>query len=207
MATALGRREATKERNRAAILGAARAAFAANGYGGTAVRDIVRRTDLSPGTFYNYFPDKESIFLALVEESTSRIRARLREARRDARSLEEFVTCAYRAWFGAIAEDPAMFELLRRNAGTVRAMLDDALLTAGVDELLEDLHAAIVAGDLPPLDARYMARAMAGVGLEVGMEMLERRPVDVDGAATFAGDLFLGGIERLAQVHNGRASN
>jgi len=41
----------------------------------------------------------------------------------------------------------------------------------------------------------------------VGMEMLERRPVDVDGAATFAGDLFLGGIERLAQVHNGRASS
>jgi AcrR family transcriptional regulator len=206
MATALGRREATKERNRAAILGAARAAFAANGYGGTAVRDIVRRTDLSPGTFYNYFPDKESIFLALVEESTSRIRARLREARRDAQSVEDFVTCAYRAWFSAIADDPAMFELLRRNAGTVRAMLDDALLAAGVDELLEDLDAAIATGDLPPLDARYMARAMAGVALEVGMEMLERRPVDVDGAAAFAGNLFLGGIERLAQVHNARTS-
>jgi AcrR family transcriptional regulator len=198
-AAARGRRELTKERNRQAILAAARVAFAEDGYGGTAVRDIVRRTSLSPGTFYNYFPDKESIFLALVEESTARVRAVLRSARADARSLDGFVTGAYRAFFEAIADDPAMFELLRRNAGTVRAMLDDALLAAGVDDLLADLEAAIARGDLPPLDARYMARAMAGVGLEVGMEMLERQPVDVDGAAAFAGELFLGGIERLGR--------
>jgi len=194
-----GRRERTKERNRAQILAAARAAFASNGFGSTAVRDIVRRTDLSPGTFYNYFPDKESIFLALVEESTERVRAVLRTARREATTLDEFVAGAYRAFFTAIADDPAMFELLRRNAGTVRAMLDDALLAAGVDDLLHDLEDAIARGDLPPIDARYMARAMAGVGLEVGMEMLERTPPDVDGAARFAGELFLGGIERMGR--------
>jgi AcrR family transcriptional regulator len=199
MEAAVGRREATKERNRAAILDAARAEFSEHGYGGTAVRDIVRRTPLSPGTFYNYFPDKESVFLALVEESTARIRASLRDARRSAGSLEEFVTGAYRAWFRAIAEDPAMFELLRRNAGTVRAMLDDALLAAGVGDLLVDLEEAIARGELPPVDARYMARAMGGVGLEVGMEMLERTPVDVEGAASFAGALFMGGIERMAR--------
>ncbi|MEA2427324.1 MAG: hypothetical protein QOF37_952 [Thermoleophilaceae bacterium] len=195
---AAGRREQTKERNRAAILAAARECFAADGYGGTAVRDIVRRSGLSPGSFYNYFGDKEGIFLALVEESTGLIRSRLRDARRSAGSLEEFVSVAYRAYFSGVAEDPAMFELLRRNAGTVRAMLDDALLAAGVDDLLEDLERAIARGEMPPLDARYMARAMAGVGLEVGMEMLERDPVDVDGAARFASELFLGGIGRMA---------
>ena len=198
MAVAVGRREQTKERNRAAILAAARACFAADGYGGTAVRDIVRRSGLSPGSFYNYFGDKEGIFLALVEESTSLIRLRLREARRSARSLEEFVGVAYHAYFSGVAEDPAMFELLRRNTGTVRAMLDDALLAAGVDELLEDVEGAIARGEMPPVDARYMARAMAGVGIEVGMEMLDRDPPDVTGAATFATDLFLGGIERMA---------
>jgi AcrR family transcriptional regulator len=191
------RRELNKRRNREAILDAARSAFAELGYGSTAVRDIVRRTDLAPGTFYNYFPDKESIFLALVEESIASIRARLRAARQGASSLEEFVCDAYRAYFTGVAEDPAMFELLRRNAGTVRTMLDDPLLAAGVDELLEDLQSGIARGNLPPFDARYMARAMAGVGLEVGMEMLERRPPDVDGAARFACDLFLGGIERM----------
>jgi AcrR family transcriptional regulator len=89
---------------------------------------------------------------------------------------------------------------MRRNAGTIMAMLDDPVLAAGVDELLEDLEAAIERGELPPLDAGYMARAMAGVGLELAMEMFERGgdSPDVDGAAEFATALFLGGIERMA---------
>src|SRR5439155_26452791 len=52
-----GRREATKQANRPAILDAARDVFAQLGYGAATVRDIVRRTDLATGTFYNYFPD------------------------------------------------------------------------------------------------------------------------------------------------------
>jgi len=43
-----------------------------------------------------------------------------------------------------------------------------------------------------------MAAAMAGVGFEVGTRMVERRPVDVEGATRFASALFLGGIDRLA---------
>jgi AcrR family transcriptional regulator len=203
MATpAAGRRELTKAANRAAILDAARAVFAEHGYDGSGVRDIVRRTQLAPGTFYNYFPDRESIFRALVEESIAVVRSRLREARRRARDLDEFVGGAYRAYFEAMADDPTMFQLMRRNAGAIRAMLDDPVLAAGVDELLEDLEAAIARGDLPPLDARYMARAMAGVGLEVAMEMIERggEEPDVDGASRFATALFLGGIERMGQA-------
>jgi AcrR family transcriptional regulator len=164
------------------------------------VRDIVRRTELAPGTFYNYFPDKESIFRALVEESIARVRGRLREARRGARDIEEFVGGAYRAYFAAMAEDPTMFQLMRRNAGTIRAMLDDPVLAAGVDELLEDLEAAIARGELPPLDAAYMARAMAGAGLEIAMEMFERPGApDTAAAAEFATALFLGGIERMGR--------
>jgi AcrR family transcriptional regulator len=194
-----GRRERTKAANRAAILDGARQVFAERGYDGSAVRDIVARTELAPGTFYNYFPDKESIFRALVEESIAVVRERLREARRDARDIEEFVGGAYHAYFSAMAADPVMFQLMRRNAGTIRAMLDDPVLAAGVGELLEDLEAAIERGELPPLDARYMARAMAGAGLEIAMEMFERDGApDVEGAAAFATALFLGGIERMA---------
>jgi AcrR family transcriptional regulator len=195
-----GRRERTKAVNRAAILDAARAVFAEQGYDACAVRDIVRATELAPGTFYNYFPDKESIFRALVEESIARVRERLREARHEAHDIEEFVGGAYRAYFTAMAEDPMMFQLMRRNAGTIRAMLDDPVLAAGVDELLEDLEAAIARGDLPPLDASYMARAMAGAGLEIAMEMFERgAEPDVAGASAFATALFLGGIERMSR--------
>ena len=56
--------------------------FAEEGYGAVGVRDIIRRTDLASGTFYNYFPDKEAIFRALVEDTGAEARRRVRAARR-----------------------------------------------------------------------------------------------------------------------------
>ena len=50
-----GRRERTKAANRAAIVAAARDAFGELGFEAAGVRDIVRRTGLASGTFYNYF--------------------------------------------------------------------------------------------------------------------------------------------------------
>src|SRR3954465_8107528 len=83
-----GRREATKHANRSAILDAAREVFADLGCGAATVRDIVRRTDLATGTFYNYFPDKEAVFRALLDESAREARERVPAARRQATDVE-----------------------------------------------------------------------------------------------------------------------
>ena len=195
--TTPGRRAATKAANRAAIIAAAREVFAEMGYGGASVRDVVRRTELASGTFYNYFPDKESLFRAVLEESAVEVRGRVQVARRQARSLEEFVAAGYREYFGFLASDPQAFELMRRNSGTIRAMFDEPIFGAGVDELEADLRAAIDAGIVPQLDAEYMAAAMVGAALEVGVAMVRREPPDVEGATRFATSVLLGGIERL----------
>ena len=84
-----GKREQTKARNRAVILDAARAVFVDIGYDAATVRDIVARTDLAPGTFYNYFPDKQSVLVALTSEATAEGSRRIRAARAVASSLEE----------------------------------------------------------------------------------------------------------------------
>jgi AcrR family transcriptional regulator len=190
-----GRRERTKAANRSAILAAARDVFSANGYDATSVRDIVRRTDLASGTFYNYFPDKASIFRALVEETGEEARRRVRAGRRGA---EGFVEGGFRAFFSFIADDPATFAFLRRNLGTIREQFEDAVLPAGIGELEHDLRAAIARGELPPVDVAYCAHAMVAVGLELGQQLVGRRPPDVEGATRFATALFAGGMERLA---------
>ncbi|HSJ99174.1 MAG TPA: helix-turn-helix domain-containing protein [Myxococcota bacterium] len=64
-----GRRARTKARNRAEILNAARRVFAARGYGAATVRDVVRASDLSVGTFYEYVRDKDEVFRALAHEA------------------------------------------------------------------------------------------------------------------------------------------
>src|SRR5580704_1297150 len=138
-----GKRARTKAHNRAAILDAAREVFAELGYDAAGVRDVIRRTELASGTFYNYFPDKEAVFRAVVDESAHEVRRRLREARAGANTLAEFVGDAYRAWFEFLVEDRLMFELMKRNAGPIRALFGDPILAAGVEELFEDLRAAM----------------------------------------------------------------
>ena len=199
-AATTGRREQTKATNRAAILEAARQVFSELGYDAATVRDVIRRTELASGTFYNYFPDKESVLRALMDDSWGEMRARVAEARRRAGDVEEFVGDAYRAYFAFIVEDPLTFDLIRRNAGTIRALFDEPVLGAARDDLHADLEQAIARGEMPPLDADYMTAAMAGVALEVGIRMIERDPPDVDGAAGFATAVFLGGIERLGSA-------
>src|SRR5476651_2364723 len=85
-----GRREQNKAENRAALLKAARSVFAEVGYGAAGVRDIVRRTDLASGTFYNYFKDKDEIFAAVVGELTGELLKRHQGGRAKATSAEAF---------------------------------------------------------------------------------------------------------------------
>jgi AcrR family transcriptional regulator len=201
-----GRRAATKAANRAAILAAARAVFAELGYGSATVRDVIRRTDLASGTFYNYFPDKESLFRAVLEDSATTVRARVQAARRRAGSLEEFVAAGFGEYFGFLASDPEAFELMRRNSGTIRAMFDEPIFGAGIDELAADLRTATRLGIVPSLHAEYMAAAMVGAALEVGVAMIRRDPPDVEGATRFATEVFLGGIERLGEAGEARGA-
>lgn len=193
-ALALGKRERTKQANRAAILEAAREVFADLGYGAATVRDIVRRTDLATGTFYNYFPDKGEVLRALLDESATEARARIRAARAGATTLEDFVRTGFAAYFEFLLEDPQTFELLRRNAGTIRAMFDEPSLGAGTEELADDLRAGIAAGNLPDHDVEYMAAAMVGAGFEVGVRMIERDERDPGPAVEFITATFVAAL-------------
>jgi AcrR family transcriptional regulator len=195
---ASGKRELTKAANRAASREAAREVFGEAGYGATSVRDIIRRTGLASGTFYNYFPDKESIFRALVEDTGEEARHRVRAARRRATTPRAFVEDSYRAYFEFIVEDPSTFAFMARNSGTIRAFFDEGAVPLAGDELMEDLRTAIDAGLLPGVDLEYTAHAMVALGVELGVRMIERDPPDVDGATRFATELFLGGLDRLS---------
>jgi AcrR family transcriptional regulator len=170
------------------------------GYAGTTVRDIVRRTDLATGTFYNYFPDRTAVFRALVEEVGEEARRRVRAARRGATTAPGFVEDGFRAYFSFIVEDPARFAFIARNVDVIRSRFGDAVLPAGTSELREDLEEALAAGVLPPIDADLCAHAMTAVGFELGQRLVAAAgPPDVDGLTAFATGLFLGGLERLGQ--------
>jgi AcrR family transcriptional regulator len=189
-----GKRERTKQANRAAILVAAREVFGEIGFGAASVRDIVRKTDLATGTFYNYFPDKESVLRALLEETAGEARVRVRAARREGETLEAFVGDGFRAYFDYLLEDRQTSQMLSRNAGTIRAMFDEPSLVAGTEELAEDLRAGIAAGLIPDHDVEYMAASMVGAAFEVGARMLDSAAPDPARATEFVSALFIAGL-------------
>ncbi|MGH8631351.1 MAG: TetR/AcrR family transcriptional regulator [Burkholderiales bacterium] len=68
------RRQETGER----LLDTAVRLFAKQGFAGTTVEDITESADVGKGTFFNYFPSKEHVFIALAERQIGKIAAAAR---------------------------------------------------------------------------------------------------------------------------------
>ena len=193
-----GKREQNAARNRAAILQAAREAFCELGFGATTVRDIIRRTDLASGTFYNYFPDKEALLRELIEDFQIGLRRRVHEAREAAETLEDLLRSAFRACFEVFAEDQAFLQLVMRNAGEIEQVISMKALDPAVADLANDLRAKAREGVIPPMDFDRIALAAVAVGGELAFRAVHTQ-ADVEAATDFATDLFLGGIERMSR--------
>lgn len=191
------RREQNKAENRTALLKAARAVFAEMGYGAASVRDIVRRTDLASGTFYNYFKDKDEIFEAVVGELTSEILRRHTNGRAKATTTEDFLRRHYAVYFDFIAEDAELLALARRNITAIRTLLDKPDVRALARALNDDIRAAIANGVLPNVDVGLLGASLAGIAFEVSVVMVARDPVDPAAATDFATRLMMGGLDAL----------
>lgn len=192
-----GRREQNKAENRTALLKAARAVFAEMGYGAASVRDIVRRTELASGTFYNYFKDKDEIFEAVVGELTGELLRRHRNGRARGASTEEFFRQHYAVYFEFVAEDAELLALARRNFTAIRTLLDKPDVRALAKALNDDIRVAIADGRLPNVDVSYLGAAMSGIAFEISVVMVARDPVDPAAATEFATRLMMGGLADL----------
>ncbi|MFI0372800.1 TetR family transcriptional regulator [Actinomadura sp. 1N219] len=73
-----GLRERKKRRTRQAIASAALRLFAERGYEETTIADIAAAADISPRTFFGYFPSKEDVVFAEVDDRLAEVAERLR---------------------------------------------------------------------------------------------------------------------------------
>lgn len=194
-----GRREQNKAENRAALLKAARTVFAEMGYGATGVRDIVRRTALASGTFYNYFKDKDEIFEAVVAEMTVELAKRHRNGRIRARTAEEFFRSHCSTYLKFVGEDPEILEFGRHNVTPVRMLMEKPDLQVLARQLHDDVKAAMDRGILPQVDVSYFVASLSGIVFEISVAMVARNPPDIEGATEFATRMLLGGLAQVAK--------
>ena len=192
-----GRREQNKAENRAALLKAARSVFAEIGYNAAGVRDIVRRTDLASGTFYNYFKDKEEIFSAVIAEMSGELLARHREGRARATTAEEFIRRHCSTYLYYVAEDPEILAFGRNNVTPIRNLFDKPDLRHLADAFAVDIQSAIERSILPRVDVAYLMAAITGIVFEISVVMTSREPVNPDEATEFATRLLMTGLANL----------
>jgi AcrR family transcriptional regulator len=67
-----GRRERRKQETLHKLMTAAIQLFATQGYANTAVEDITEKADVGKGTFFNYFPTKDALLLAIFDALAER---------------------------------------------------------------------------------------------------------------------------------------
>lgn len=199
----LGKRERNRIANRHAIITAARDCFSEKGYDQVTVRDIIRRTGLASGTFYNYFPDKQAIFSALLEDYLERLSLNLDTLRKTKNSLEDYIYSTYLAIFQSIAEDPLIYKLAHTNDRVIRELYDTNILGNNKHTLEQDLELAIESGLLPNIDKELLSAAFFGFAYEIGLKVADDDQPNPKRAASFAKNLFIGGITCLSKGSTG----
>jgi AcrR family transcriptional regulator len=184
-----GLRERKKIRTRAAIREHALRLFREQGYAETTVEQIAEAAEVSPSTFFRYFPTKEDVVLQddfdpiAIEKFEAQppgphpvaaLRAAMREAIAEAPA-------------GQVEQWRALTELTMSVPELRARALDEYLQTVG---MVAGLMAKRLGRDPDDLTVRMLAGAVVGIGLSVMTMWME------DPAADFI-ELMDAGLARL----------
>jgi len=127
------------EQRRAELLAAGRALFLAKGIAATSLDDITQRAGVSKGLFYLYFASKEDLVLALQEQFSREVAARMGAAATALAKAGQAdwaarLDACVRAGFECYRELHDLHEVLFHHAHTARP--DPALATLVIRDLL-----------------------------------------------------------------------
>jgi AcrR family transcriptional regulator len=177
-----GLRERKKARTRAAIREHALRLFREQGYDATTVDQIAEAADVSPSTFFRYFPTKEDVVL---QDDLDLLALGAFEAQpADLSPIAAFRAAAKDA-FAALGDD----ELARLRETTELSMTIPAVRAAALDELTRtiDLIAEAVARRVGRDPGDFAARNIAGaaVGVILAANMPWEQFAQEDGADMF----------------------
>ena len=98
-----GIREINKTKNRQLIIEAGIKVFINKGVAEATVRDIIRSTGLASGTFYNYFPDMNTLFDALINELNQKIVESIQHTRKSTSNLYDYLYGTFKSYFDLIS--------------------------------------------------------------------------------------------------------
>lgn len=196
----MGKRDQTKLANRAAILEAGREVFAELGYEGTTVRDIIRRTELASGTFYNYFKSKDEVFHALHDDGVARFKPILTAARLAADGdYERYMVTAFGAYFRFLTNENSIARSVAQRPDWTQVRFYTPETLGMFEELKQDIMTFASDTQLFAIDPELLTASIFGIAQEIGDRILRGKVDNIDTAAQFAAHFVLGGAARISQ--------
>jgi AcrR family transcriptional regulator len=173
---------ATRDR----ILQAALQVFAQKGYHRASVDDIVHASGTSKGAVYHHFPNKEALFLALVDEFSSRLAQAVAEAIGGAHGALAKVEAALGAGLTTFAHHAELARIV---------LLESVSLGPAYEAKRAEVHGrfaalvqgyldqAVAEGAIAPIDTRVATLAWLGAVNEVVIQWLHAGEPDLLGRA------------------------
>jgi AcrR family transcriptional regulator len=164
-----------KDAKRTAMMQAAVHVFAEKGYHAATVRDIVDVADVAVGTFYFYFPDKETLFIYLFEETADFLLQSIDQGVSGRVTLPQQLASGIQAYVNIAVYEPAVVQLLLvSSVGSLPAL---AGKQAAFRERLtniwqQPLDRALDRNLIAPQDTRRTAEALMGAIDQVILNLL-----------------------------------
>lgn len=163
------------ERTRDAILAAAVERFGRDGYRATSVADIARDVGVGGTVAYAYFPSKEALFLAAVDEDAAAVIHEGLSTLADDATIDDWRQTLLVTMVAAVAQHPLARRLL---AGLEPDVTDRVLELPALNELrkvcAERLRSEQLAGKVrTDIDPARMANGMVAIILSLLMSVVQ----------------------------------
>lgn len=170
-----GARRLQKAERREQILQVAREMYRTQSYDEISIKGVAERAGISHGLIYHYFPSKESLFLAVVEEGVRELLERMAPAAAAGAQWPEAGLDATRKYFDFAEENSRVY--LNIFQGPVAGMPElQAVCEAARAALAEALLGELLAqrGDLPT--TRLLVRAAQSFAESSAISWLKQPP-------------------------------
>ena len=177
---------------RASILDKAHQVFKETGYYGSSISEITRRCGISMGNFYQYFKNKEQVFLELNDRILSRFREKAESLPAQGVPFEERLIQALHLLFDHIRENFAFHRILGESDLTDRVTI--AYYEAIARHYRDFFRREVQAGHLRPLDPNMIAYGLIGVCYFHSLEWGEKEKASSRKVVRQITDLLLHGI-------------
>lgn len=134
------------------LIAASLTTIAAHGVGAVSLRQLARDAGVTPGAPYHHFPDRASLFAAIIAEGHAMLFERLRDATAGVRDATSALREMLVAYAGFAADHPAHMRAMLRPETGDPAHHPEVADTRSVDLLRTTIVAAQREGAIPDVD-------------------------------------------------------